>query len=142
MAEKFPNFSPYAYANDNPIQYSDPTGMQTEDEVHQIATNDGDKLYEGGELDTFTVSAKATKKKGEFWNKLYEHGAKDIPIVGGILNSIESFKEGDTLGGWLGIGEVLIDGALLFSTLGIGNVIKTGTKVGAKVILKSFATET
>lgn len=36
LAGKFPTFSPYAYGNNNPLRYSDPTGMQSEDEVHQV----------------------------------------------------------------------------------------------------------
>jgi RHS repeat-associated protein len=35
MAASFPNFSPFAYSNNNPLRYSDPTGNQTEDEVDQ-----------------------------------------------------------------------------------------------------------
>jgi RHS repeat-associated protein len=36
LAVEFPQFSPYVYSNDNPLRYSDPTGMQSEDEVDQV----------------------------------------------------------------------------------------------------------
>jgi RHS repeat-associated protein len=36
LAGKFPSFSPYSYAGNNPLHYSDPTGMQSEDEVDQV----------------------------------------------------------------------------------------------------------
>jgi hypothetical protein len=36
LAGGFPNFSPYVYSNNNPLRYSDPTGMQSEDEVDQV----------------------------------------------------------------------------------------------------------
>jgi RHS repeat-associated protein len=33
LAEKFPNMSPYAFCNNNPIRFIDPTGMSTEDPI-------------------------------------------------------------------------------------------------------------
>ena len=33
---KFPHFSPFAYGNDNPVRYTDPSGMQSEDEIDQL----------------------------------------------------------------------------------------------------------
>ncbi len=36
LASQFPQFSPFVYSNNNPLRYSDPTGMQSEDEVDQV----------------------------------------------------------------------------------------------------------
>ena len=56
LAGKFPNFSPYAYGNDNPLRYSDPSGMQTEDEVDQVHTvQKGETLWGIAQQNNTTV---------------------------------------------------------------------------------------
>ncbi|HTJ51903.1 MAG TPA: RHS repeat-associated core domain-containing protein [Cyclobacteriaceae bacterium] len=60
LAEKYPNINPYAYAFNNPLHYSDPTGMEGEDEVapaghkkHSGANGKALYLPTGAQTETF-----------------------------------------------------------------------------------------
>ncbi len=130
IAEDFPQLSSYNYASNRPETARDLEGLQAEGET-KFKTNETQNLNE------------VEVKPKSFWQKagnfLYENVAKNIPVVGGIINSIESFSEGDVLGGFLGIGEALLDGVLLVTTGGLGNLAKAGLKTTGKIIAKETA---
>lgn len=92
-----------------------------------------------GEMLLGEVAITAERKKS-FWEKagefVYEKVVKNIPVVGGLANAIESFAEGDWKGGLIGLGEAALDGVLLVTTGGLGNLAKTGVKGLAKVVFK------
>ena len=45
MAEEFPGWSPYAYVHNNPLRYTDPTGMGAEGVTDDYYNENGEYLY-------------------------------------------------------------------------------------------------
>jgi RHS repeat-associated protein len=96
MQEKYPNVGTYVYCVQNPIKYTDPTGMEGEEEpkkVHLI-------LYGAGHLNTstnshntgnaFEKSANALKKKIES-SKSFDPSKEEVKVV--YTPSSERFTE-------------------------------------------------
>src|SRR5690606_21309332 len=71
-----------------------------------------------------------------------DHIVDNIPVVGGLVRTVEAIAKGDWKGAAIGLGETLLDAALLVTTGGIGNLIKAGAKSGIKVAAKIIAKET
>ena len=162
LKDEYAYYTPYQYAGNKPIISLDLDGLESTAKVGQQAENTliyeevGDfttrvtdpetgksQLVEREtiELQEVVVEPKKSffQRAGEF---LYENVVKNIPVVGGIFNAVESFAEGDILGGFLGIGEALLDAVLLVTTGGLGNLAKAGLKIGAKQGAKLLLKET
>jgi len=140
LADSYPYFSPYNYAGNKPINGIDVDGFQSSVD---LPVGDGPTNGSGTDTPSFTADAKNIPEvfgdKPKSWFRRYV--VDNIPVVGGIVNAVESFKHGDVLGGVLGVLEAVLDVVLFVTTGGIGNVIKAGIKAGAKAVARAVAKE-
>jgi RHS repeat-associated protein len=79
IAEKYPNVSPYAYTFQNPVRYTDPTGMKAE--WHEDKDNKNVLVKDKGD------NAKTLK---EYVNKNYKNAKLNDKAAENLYNSIEN----------------------------------------------------
>jgi len=83
LAREFPNISPYAYGNNNPLRYTDPTGMAPMDWIKDLETDEyvwdnnvnsaedtpEGFAYVGKSLDDVAADFDASTPGYDFWSK-------------------------------------------------------------------------
>lgn len=83
LASEFPNISPYAYGNNNPLRYTDPTGMAPMDWIKDLETDEykwdnnvnsatdtpEGFAYVGKSLDDVAADFDASTPGYDFWSK-------------------------------------------------------------------------
>jgi hypothetical protein len=67
LSDEFPSWSPYVFTNDNPIRFTDPTGLAPVDIV--VTAKDGTKLFtlDDGKKAITTVTAQQLYRSGKQW---------------------------------------------------------------------------
>ena len=88
LAEKFPNMSPHAFCNNNPLRFTDPTGMEPDDWIK----NGKDIFYDKD----VTSQAQATAKYGENAKHLNE-GSTLTGTTGGTTDYQYTFHNNGTI---------------------------------------------
>lgn len=74
LAEEFPEWSPYNFVNNNPIRYTDPTGLAPEE---CCGINPGGWLGTAGYMLKRTTEVVSRKLKGESWASAYANTYKN-----------------------------------------------------------------
>ncbi len=97
LAEQFQGWSPYNYTLNNPLRYTDPTGMAPED-IYRFDKKSGELVLEIKTNDDFDQigSFKYDKKSDSYNLKTNKDGSSDIlvdNIAKGILKDGLNFKE-------------------------------------------------
>ncbi|MDX9790456.1 MAG: RHS repeat-associated core domain-containing protein [Candidatus Kapabacteria bacterium] len=123
LAEQFPDWSPYAYAFNSPVNWTDPTGMAPEDWKKD---SEGNYIY-----DSFLTKENASSRLGE--NETYVGASANINVMKGgeSLGSISLNKDGT-----IDVSEKLaLSRTIKYSTdLNTGvNVVDAGFKGGGKI---------
>ncbi|WDF70452.1 DUF6443 domain-containing protein [Sphingobacterium oryzagri] len=149
LSEFFFDTTPYNFTLNNPVVFSDPTGLCPECERNvkdpkngssyvssgggTYTYNDGEWTQQDDELDEVMVGG--ASKSSETAAEVADIVTDFIPIVGSTKDIYNGFKEGD---GWqvaMGVGFLIFD----VGTLGTGTIIKGALKQGAKAVVREVA---
>ena len=117
------DYSPYTFADDNPILMNDPLGLEAT-AVVPVKKPKFSTPEKPIDLPEVVVTSKAPKKPESTVEKIIDIGTDMLPIVGGVKDIYRGLRDGD---GWqvaIGVGSLAFD----FFTMGGGSILKGGIK--------------
>ena len=90
IADMSESWSPYTFANDNPLFFNDPLGLMADSTIKPVTLvlpnpdepDKGSKLAEEKELKEVTVSSTPKKKSSSFWSGVLDVVQTGIDLVG------------------------------------------------------------
>jgi hypothetical protein len=148
LSEIFFETSPYAFTLNNPVFFSDPTGLCPEcpdnAKMNDTYVSDGGATYifgeggwirQDGELDEVVVTGDAPTSTTE---QVADVVTDFIPFVGSGKDIYNGFKNDDPLLIAMGVGFFVVD----IFTLGSGSIVKGAVKTAGKQIAKEASEQT
>ncbi len=90
LAHKFPNESPFIYVSNNPLRYTDPTGMEKDDII--VTTESGKELFtlDDGKKEITKMTAAELYKTGTQW---FEPSAEKYMPLKSVSPKLSSMSE-------------------------------------------------
>lgn len=142
LAASYAHLNPYNYAGNKPIGDLDIDGLQSRNESPSGGSGAGNDVNWGfGTGPNQGIALKEAEVTAYEHSWFRRHIIDNIPIIGGLVNAVESISKGDWKGALLGLAEAVLDAVLLVATGGLGNIVKAGVKAGARALIRHIAKE-